>query len=327
MPETRKYAIKPVEMPELGEADREILGKTVDDGVYPLFMAKEIRLDRIKPDPNQPRARPEPERLKELAASIREQGVLNPIGVQYLRQEDCFMIIHGERRWKAAKMAGLETIPAIIRKVDEEERLIQQLVENIQREDLNVVDRGEALKRLRENLGLPSWEAVGKRIGVSRVRVHQLLATTELPQEIQEDLRAGLVSEKDTRAYTNLPYQHQLTLHQAQKEGRLTKKQVIRTAQILKAHPYREGEEVIQDVKAEEKPPGKSPSKRREDELHVTVQNAINLNRQMQKALSDLSLNDLSPRDREELKEILASLLALAGKLMARLEARASSEV
>ena len=110
MARRRKYALKPVEMPELGEVDREILGKTLDDGVYPLSMAKEIRLDRIKPDPNQPRTHPAPEGLEELAASIKEQGVLNPIGVQYMRQEDYFMIVHGERRWKAAKMAGLDRV-------------------------------------------------------------------------------------------------------------------------------------------------------------------------------------------------------------------------
>ena len=321
MAKKRKYEIDPVHVGELSSVDRDILTKTIDDGVYPLSMAKEIRLDRIRPDPNQPRTDTDSENLKRLATSIKEQGVLNPIGVQYVRQGNYFMIIHGERRWKASKMAGLETIPAIIKTVDAGERLIQQLVENIQREDLNPVDRGEALKRLRERLALSSWKTVGEKIGIGRVRVHQLLATTELPQEVQEDLRAGVISEKDTRAYTSLSSKDQLSLHQARKEKRLTEAQITRVARALKKHPHRKVEEVIQEVKAESEPLKRIPPRGTKTNAGLTVQSMIKFNHQLQKAIPGLALNELPESEQELFKDTLRTLHTLIEELLGQFEA------
>ena len=113
---------------------------------------KAVRLDRIVPDPNQPRRFMPTETLEDLAASIREQGVIQPIEVDYDPDQGVYVLVHGERRWKAAQMAGLETIPAIIKpsRLDRATRLIRQLIENIQREDLNDVDRARALVALRD---------------------------------------------------------------------------------------------------------------------------------------------------------------------------------
>lgn len=318
MAKKHKFNIRPVEKAELGQVDREILSKTVDDGVSSLSMAKEIQLDRIKPDPTQPRTDFDPERLEELAASIREQGVLSPIAVQYIRDEDYFMIIHGERRWRAAMMAELERIPAIIKTVDKGQRLIQQLIENIQREDLNPVDRGEALKRLRKELELTSWKAVGEKIGVSRRRVHQLLVTTEYPHEIQQDLRAGILSEKEARVYTGLPTHHQVALHQARKEKHLSDDQVKEIAQALKEQPDQELQDLMSQAGVQKKPARKA-SPQREREPGFTVQAVVRFNNRLQKELPGLELNTLPPDERDELESSLKDLRVLIEELLQRL--------
>jgi len=316
----RTITIEPIAMPQLGEADREILEKSVDDGVYDLAMAKEIRLDRIRPDPTQPRREMDPEGLEELANSIKEQGVLNPISVEYVREEDYFLIVHGERRWRAAQMAGLKNIPALIRRMDGGDRLIQQLIENIQREDLNPVDRGQALKRLREELQLSSWQAVGERIGVGRRRVHQLLATTELAPVVQEDLRAGVISEKDTRIYRGLSTEHQVALHKARRGRQLTTEDTAQAARLLKDDPDLEVSQVILRTKEDSRSPVKGSTRERGGRTANTIRSVIGLNRRLQRALPSLEVDDLSPGDRGELKQALESLQGLIEQLLGQLE-------
>lgn len=240
MAKRRGYTIKSVTREEITGVDREILGKTVDNGVYPLSMAKEIRLDRMKPDPNQPRKSFSPGGLNELAASIREQGILQPLVVEFVPDDEMghFQLIHGERRWRAAQMAGLQTVPVIIREIEgETTKLVQRLMENIQREDLNAVDRAEALKALKEHLGGVSWEKVGEKVGIGKRRVLQLVATTDLPPVIQEDVRAGVITEKQTRAYRGLSPEQQVELHRARREQTLTARQVTELAKRAKGEP------------------------------------------------------------------------------------------
>lgn len=173
-------------------------------GVSDLVDAKEIRLDRIAPDPRQPRQSFDEERLRELAASIRLEGVLQPIAVRYLRDEDRYVILHGERRWRAAAVAGLTSIPAVVREVPEERRLIQQLMENVVREDLNAVDRAAALRALKAQMGDASWEAVAEAVGIRRSRLFQLLGTEKLPDTVQDAIRSGRLSEKQSRVLQGL---------------------------------------------------------------------------------------------------------------------------
>lgn len=220
---------------------------------------KAIRLDRIVPDPNQPRKTTPDETLADLAESIREQGVIQPIEVDYDEEHDVFRLVHGERRWRAAKIAGLETIPAVIkpRPLDRATRLIRQLIENIQREDLNDIDRAAALIELREQMQreldariesgeAPSrdktswstrvtWSDVGQKVGLSPTRMTRLRRLLDLPPEIQEDVRAGVITEKDTRSYQGLTPSQQVELHRARKEAGLSSSQVQQAARILKA--------------------------------------------------------------------------------------------
>jgi ParB family chromosome partitioning protein len=195
----------------------DLLGDTRPQavGVSDLPTAKEIRLDRITGDPNQPRRTFDEERLAELADSIRKEGVLQPVVVRYDKDRDIYVIVHGERRWRAAQAAGLGTIPAIVRDVPEERRLVQQLMENIVRDDLNAVDRAAALRALKGQPGAAPWDTVAEAVGIRRSRLFQLLGTEKLPEAVQADIRAGRLTEKQSRALQGLPGEHQRALRDA----------------------------------------------------------------------------------------------------------------
>jgi len=206
-------------------------------GVEDLPTAKAIRLDRIEPDPSQPRQSFDPEKLAELTESIRHDGVLQPIAVRYEAERDVYVILHGERRWRAARDAGLSAIPALVREVPEERRLIQQLVENVVREDLNAVDRAAALRAIKTQLGDAPWEAVAEAVGIRRSRLFQLLGTEKLPAAAQDDIRAGRLSEKQSRALQGLPPAQQEALRATIVEEDLGAEEAMRLARALRAAP------------------------------------------------------------------------------------------
>lgn len=184
----------------LGErSGRDLAGIIgMEEGVSGLGEAKRIDLDRIRPNLNQPRRDFPEESLQELANSIRDRGVLQPIRVR--PAGDHYEIVAGERRFRASQIAGCKDIPVIVITQGDNEAYLDSLIENIQREDLNPMDRAEALTQLRVNLGSQSWEEVGKYLGISRRRIYHLLSLRELPGEVQEHIRAGQVTEKHGRA-------------------------------------------------------------------------------------------------------------------------------
>lgn len=173
-------------------------------GVSDLPDARMIDLDRIEGDPEQPRRTFDPEKLDELSASIASEGVLQPIVVRFDTDRDRYVVVHGERRLRAARDAGLSAIPALIRDVPEDRRLIHQLMENIVRDDLNAVDRAAALRALRSQLGDPAWEVVAATVGIKRSRLFQLLGTGKLSDKAREDIQQGRLSEKQSRALHGL---------------------------------------------------------------------------------------------------------------------------
>jgi len=160
-----------------------------------------ISLSRIAKDKNQPRKTIDSKTIKELAGSIKEQGIINPIMVRPYGKK--YIIIAGERRFLAAKEAGLKTVPALIRKVSKNDVMLISLIENLQREDLNSIDRAEGIKALKVNLGLP-WTEVGKKLGLSKQRVLDLVGLLNLPDEIKEDIRSRKLTEKHGRALRKL---------------------------------------------------------------------------------------------------------------------------
>jgi ParB family chromosome partitioning protein len=158
----------------------------------------ELALDLIDPNPRQPRRRFDEDALSALAASMQARGVLQPVLVRPAAGAR-YELIAGERRWRAARLAGLESIPALVRSRDDAESLELALIENMAREDLNPVDEARACAALVEELGL-SREEVGVRVGRSRVAVSNLIRLLDLPDEALELLEAGVLSEGHGRA-------------------------------------------------------------------------------------------------------------------------------
>ena len=159
-----------------------------------------LAVDLISPNPDQPRRRFEEEALQALAESLRERGVLQPVLVRPATAGDGrFELIAGERRWRAARIAGIERIPAIVRPGDDAASIELALIENMAREDLNPVEQARATAALVEELGL-TREEVGRRVGRSRVAVSNLLRLLDLPDEGLELLESGALTEGHGRA-------------------------------------------------------------------------------------------------------------------------------
>jgi ParB family chromosome partitioning protein len=143
----------------------------------------EVEVDRLKPNPLQPRTKWDTESLEELAQSIRETGILQPVVV--VPDEDNYTIIIGERRWRAAKKVGLQTIPVLIRNLTEAQQHEAMLIENLQREDLNPIEIAKAYQKMIQDFHY-TQEDVAKKVGKERVSVTNTLRLLKLPEEIQE---------------------------------------------------------------------------------------------------------------------------------------------
>jgi len=157
----------------------------------------------ISPNPLQPRTAFDPEALAELAASIREHGLIQPLIVTQQGSER-YQLIAGERRWQAARMAGLATVPVIVKEATPQQALELALVENIQRADLNPLEEASAFRQLVDEFGL-SQEQVAERVGKSRVAVTNTLRLLRLPAEVKQALADGTVQEGHARALLGLP--------------------------------------------------------------------------------------------------------------------------
>ena len=164
---------------------------------------EQLDIDLISPNPEQPRTNFEPEKLRELSESIREHGIIQPLIVS--KDEDGgYFLIAGERRLQAARLAGLETVPVVVRQAASAELLELALVENIQRADLNAVEEAMAYRRLVEEYQL-TQEEVAKRVGKNRATVANALRLLQLESEIRRSLVAGEISEGHARALLGLP--------------------------------------------------------------------------------------------------------------------------
>jgi ParB family chromosome partitioning protein len=159
---------------------------------------RQLPTEMIAPNPHQPRRRFDEDALAALAESIKVRGVLQPVLVRSL-PGGTYELVAGERRWRAARLAELESVPAIIRHHDDAASLEVALVENMVREDLNPIEEARACAALTEELGL-SREEVGQRVGRSRVAVSNLIRLLDLPDEALEALEAGSLSEGHGRA-------------------------------------------------------------------------------------------------------------------------------
>lgn len=156
-----------------------------------------LKISMIEPNQEQPRKEFNQEQLEELAESIRNYGVLQPIMVQ--KKEDLYEIIAGERRWRAAKMAGLKEVPVIIRDFDRQKKMEISLIENVQRSDLNPIEEAMAYRQLIEEFGLKQ-EEIAERVSKNRATIANSLRLLKLDPRVQELLTQGVISNGHARA-------------------------------------------------------------------------------------------------------------------------------
>ena len=181
----------------LGRGLSALIPGAVEEGTGLL----EIPVEAVAPNPRQPRTTFEDEALDALALSIREVGVLQPIVVR--KSASGFELIAGERRLRAAKLAGLATVPAVVRESDDAESLREALIENIHREDLNPIELAEAFRELLEELGLKQ-ETLAERLGMSRSHIANTIRLLQLPPEVQALLAEGRIQAGHGRALLTL---------------------------------------------------------------------------------------------------------------------------
>jgi ParB family chromosome partitioning protein len=159
---------------------------------------RELPVELVKPNPSQPRTRFDQEALDSLASSIQASGVVQPLLVRPLH-DGSYELVAGERRWRAARQAGLERVPAVVRDSEQTERLQLALIENMVREDLNPIEEARACAALVDELGV-SKEELGRRVGRSRPAVSNLIRLLDLPDEAVALLERGELSEGHGRA-------------------------------------------------------------------------------------------------------------------------------
>jgi ParB family chromosome partitioning protein len=228
----------------------------------------EIPVSAITPNPMQPRTAMDPQALAELAASISEHGLIQPLIVTQQGPER-YQLIAGERRWEAARMAGLATVPAIIKEATPQQVLELALVENIQRADLNPLEEATAYRQLVDEFDL-TQEQVAERVGKSRVAVTNTMRLLRLPAEAKQALANGVIREGHARALLSLPNQ----------EAQVA---ALRTV-INKALSVRQTEELVRRLLTE--PPKKKPkdpvspeTKALEEEFREMLGTKVNLYR------------------------------------------------
>jgi ParB family chromosome partitioning protein len=221
----------------LGKGLEALIGESPEESVkageQPRQGLVNLRIDKIKSNPYQPRTKVDEEKLSELAASIKEKGIIQPVVVRQVGEE--FELVAGERRLLAAKKLGWEEIPAVIAgKLSKEDMLELSLIENLQREDLNPIDTARGYKRLLEECLLTQAE-VAQRIGKDRSSVANTMRILNLPDEVQELIGDGKLSEGHARAILSLSGEReQIALSQ-----RVVKEELsVRKTEDL-AHPER----------------------------------------------------------------------------------------
>ena len=159
----------------------------------------EVDVDLIVPNPHQPRVSVDDEELQSLAASIREHGVIQPLLVSTGERDDVYQLIAGERRLRAARLAGLKRVPVVVKEAASRELLELALVENLQREDLSALEEAQAYRRLSDEFGM-TQEAIGARVGRSRAAVANAMRLLGLSEEMKGSLASGEITEGHARA-------------------------------------------------------------------------------------------------------------------------------
>lgn len=258
---------------------------------------RSVPIESIVPNPRQPRTRFTNEELSELAESIREHGVIQPLIVNE-QNDGTYVLIAGERRLRASQIAGLSTVPVITRQANDRELLELALIENIQREDLSPLEAAEAYKSLEENFNL-THEEISKRVGKNRTSVTNTMRLLKLPGEVQKALLEKKISEGHARVLLSLP---------------TPQAQINAMNNIINNDlSVRQTEEYVRNLVGERKDPEKKPKtnlspemKEIEDRLRQVIGTKVSL-RPTKNGTGSISIHYYSD---EELESILEKLSA-----------------
>ena len=258
----------------------------------------EIELSKISPNPDQPRREFDEDALSELAASIRELGIIQPISLRQVGNES-YQIIAGERRYRAALLAGLKTVPAYIRTVEDETVVEMALIENIQREDLNAIEIALGFQKLIEQYHL-TQEKLSDRVGKKRATIANYLRLLKLPAEVQMGLKNKKIDMGHARALIGIPPSLQLKIYELILEHGYS---VRKVEEMVKSMNEGLTEESVKGVKKREKetlPTFDLLKKHLSEYFRTPVQVSCN-----QKGKGKISI---SFKNEEELERIIAIL-------------------
>lgn len=245
---------------KLGRGLGELLGDALDD----TGRVMDISIDEISPNPWQPRRDFDEESLNALASSIRENGLIQPVVVRK-KKDGTYELAAGERRWRAAKIAGLTVIPAISKEYDDRSMAEMALVENLQRKDLNPVDEGMAYRKLMDEYGL-TQENISQKVGKSRPYVANMVRLLDLPEEVKDFLSKGQLTAGQARPLLGL-------------ESDAEKVQLARRI-VKEGLSARKVEDIIREVKEPKKkedPPAAAFMKAVEEKLGLSVGSKVRI--------------------------------------------------
>ena len=251
-----------------------------------------VDIDEIRPNENQPRRVFDEDKLNELAASIKEHGIIQPI---VLRKEgDGYVIVAGERRYRAARKAGLKKVPSVIRELTEDQNLLIAIIENMQREDLNPIEEAEGLNRMIDVYGL-TQDAVSKSVGKSRPYITNSLRLLKLPEEVRDMTERGFITAGHARAIAGIDdEERQIAIAKKASDEGLSVREVERLANQT-------------GTKTRRKPAEKSPDLVRvEAELKEKLGTKVNISRSPKRGKIEIEYYSKEELDRliETLKNV-----------------------
>lgn len=198
---------------------------------------EEVSVNDVLPGAFQPRKTFEEEKLRELAESIKINGVISPILVRRISRSSKFQIIAGERRWRASKLAGLKTVPVIITDIEEKHAMETAIIENIQRQDLTIIEEAEGYLRLMDEFGY-TQEELSNRLGKSRSHIANMMRILTLPPELKDMINSGKLSMGHAKALVNVDNNVELAKNIAEKglNVRDTEKMIRNLTKAIKRH-------------------------------------------------------------------------------------------
>lgn len=291
---------------DVGEALEGLLGEEIGES-----QIRQIPVGTLLPRADQPRTSFAERPISELAASIEEQGVLQPLIVRPKqgRGPEQYEIVAGERRWRAGQLVGLETLPCIVREFSDADAQIVSLIENLHREDLSALERGQALRAIKDRLNV-SWAQLAKRVGLTRRSVLRLAGLVELPDHIQDTFAAHTITEKHGRALKRLKAdpERQLQLAKAVTQHDLSGDETINLTKLMEEHPRRKMNRLVQEMRA---------ARRSGDSAGVIMKTTM----QFLRALRETNPEEIEPRTRKELAKALDNLENLIATFRNRLRA------